>query len=339
MSCPVYIVRSPRTFVERPPASSTMIPSGARSHGFDVQSSAASIAPSATSMCCQNPPKARLLRDASARRRIFSWVSRFLLGPVPVVKTIASFNFSTFETWILFPSRYAPSPRYAHQRAPSPGALANPATISPFDSIPISVPNVGIPRENSSVPSIGSMIIRARPDLLAAFESPPPISSPSTSRASPLAATFARAISSTVRSACVTAVPSPFLSIRKSPVRKYRIAIASASSAIAFSRIPYISPYPIASPDLTLSPCTPSIQSYRNVCSGQHRDRARPHSRSAASRRGPLQTRASRNGPEVWRESRHAAPQFFGCSRAQRLECPFCAQAFLAFARCDSRPL
>src|SRR6267378_2179241 len=316
-----------------------MTPSGARSHGFDVQSSAASIAPSATSMCCQNPPKARLLRDASDRRRIFSITSGFLLGPVPVVKTIASFNFSTFETWILFPSRYAPSLRYAHHRARSAGALANPATISPFDSIPIRVPNVGIPRENSSVPSIGSMIIRARPDLLAAFESPPPISSPSTSIASPLEATFARAISSTARSACVTAVPSPFLSIRKSPVRKYRIAIASASSAIAFSKAPYISPYPIASPDLTLLPHTPSIQSYRNVCSGQHRNRARPHSRSAARRGGPSQTRPSRNRPEVWRQSSHAASQFFGCSRARWPQYPCRTQACLTLTRCDSRSL
>src|SRR6267142_1574859 len=63
-------------------------------------------------------------------------------------------------------------------------ALANPATISPLDSIPISVPNVGIPRENSSVPSIGSMIIRARPKVFAEFALTPPISSPSTSSAS-----------------------------------------------------------------------------------------------------------------------------------------------------------
>src|SRR6266849_4059348 len=293
-----------------------MIPSGARSHGFDVQSSATSIAPSATNMCCQNPPNDRLLRAASSRARILAWSCAFLLGPVPVVKTIALLRLVTFETWSFLPSRYAPSPRYAHQRECSPGALTIAATISPFDSIPINVPNVGIPRENSSVPSIGSMIIRARPEVFAEFALTPPISSPSTSSASPLASTFARAISSTARSACVTAVPSPFLSIRKSPVRKYRIAIASASSAIAFSKPPYISPYLIASPDLTLLPHTPSIQSYRNVCSGQHRNRARPHSRSAARRGGPSQTSPSGNGPEVWRKGRYAAPQFFGCSRA-----------------------
>src|SRR5882724_11060029 len=333
------MVRSPRRFVERPPASSTIIPSGARSHGFDVQSSAASIAPSATSMCCQKPPNDRVFRAASSSRRILVWSSAFLLGPVPVVNTMALLRLDTSETRSRLPSRYAPSPRYAHQRVPSPGALANPATISPFDSMPISVPNVGIPRENSSVPSIGSMISRARPDLLAAFESLPPISSPSTSSASPLAATLARAISSTARSACVTAVPSPFLSIRKSPVRKYRMAIASASSAIAFSKLPYISPYPIASPDLTLLPHTPSIQSYRNVCSGQHWNRARPHSRSAARRGRPSQARPSRNGSEIWRESGDAAPKFLGGSRARWPQCDCRAQACLAVTRSDSRPI
>ncbi len=76
--------------IERPPASSTIIPSGARSHGFEVQSSAASIAPSATSMCCQNPPKEWLLRAVSTSARIFAWSCAFLLGPVPVVNTITA---------------------------------------------------------------------------------------------------------------------------------------------------------------------------------------------------------------------------------------------------------
>src|SRR5713226_9678734 len=225
-----------------------MIPSGARSHGLEVQSSAASIAPSATSMCCQNPPNERLLRAASSNARILAWSLASLLGPVPVVNTMALLNEVTLETRSRFPSRYAPSPRYAHQRECSPGALTIAATISPFDSIPISVPNVGIPRENSSVPSIGSIIIRARPEALADFASPPPISSPRTSSGNPLAATLARAISSTARSACVTAVPSPFLSTCKPSVRKYRIAIASASFAIASSSAPYVWPYPIISP-------------------------------------------------------------------------------------------
>src|SRR5258708_28402368 len=108
-----------------------MIPSGARSHGLEVQSSAASIAPSATSMCCQNPPKERLLRAASSRARIFAWSCAFLLGPVPVLNTIDLFRLLTFETQGLFPSRYASSPRYAHQRECTPGAPAIPAPLSP----------------------------------------------------------------------------------------------------------------------------------------------------------------------------------------------------------------
>lgn len=67
----------------------------------------------------------------------------------------------------------------------------------------------------------------------------PLISSPSTSSARPLAATLALAISSTPRSACVTAVPSPFLSTRISSVRKNFIAIASASFAMSSSSDPY----------------------------------------------------------------------------------------------------
>src|SRR5215467_10403037 len=59
---------------------------------------AASMAPSATSICCQNPPNERLLRDASSSLRIFAWSAAFLLGPVPVVKTMEFFSLSTLET-------------------------------------------------------------------------------------------------------------------------------------------------------------------------------------------------------------------------------------------------
>ena len=147
----------------------------------------------------------RPYRAASNSRRIFSVFRRLLFGPVPPVKAIPPFNRSTFETCIFFPFLHAPSPRYAHHRMPSAGALAIPATISPSRSIPSNVPNVAIPRENSSVPSMGSMINRARPVVAGAFAFSPPISSPRTSIANPLAATLARAISSTPRSACVTA--------------------------------------------------------------------------------------------------------------------------------------
>src|SRR5262249_43935008 len=158
------IVRSPSTVVAFPPASSTIIPSGDKSHGFDTQSTAHSTAPSATSMCCQKPPIDRLFFAASANLRIRSRASRFLLGPVPVVKTIASKSRVIRKPGSRRSFRQAPSPRYANHRVPFPnaGALTIPATISPFSSMPISVPNVGMPRVNSSVPSIGSIIIRAR---------------------------------------------------------------------------------------------------------------------------------------------------------------------------------
>ncbi len=55
-------------------------------------------APSATSICCQKPPKARPLLAASASRRNFSLATPSLLGPVPVVKTIALLKLPTFET-------------------------------------------------------------------------------------------------------------------------------------------------------------------------------------------------------------------------------------------------
>jgi hypothetical protein len=78
-----------------------------------------------------------------------------------------------------------------------------------------------MPRENSSVPSIGSMINLARAaDFELALLSPVPISSPKTSSATPLAATFARAMASIAPSASVIAVPSSFLATRMSTARK-----------------------------------------------------------------------------------------------------------------------
>src|SRR6267142_2081518 len=294
------IVRSPRTFVERPPASSTMIPRGARSQGFEVQSSAASIAPSATSMCCQNPPNERLLRAASRRARIFAWSCAFLLGPVPVVNTIALLSVVTFETWSRLPSRYAPSPRYAHQRECRPGALTIAATISPFDSIPISVPNVGIPRENSSVPSIGSMLIRAE--------------IPQRNR----------------------------IRLLRDRIQKRSIFLAVAHSfslvAVLHSNGCFQSPVPIhQSPHLTPSSRTPSIQSYRNVCSRQHWNRSGPHLGSAARRSRAPQTRASGDGPQVWSEGGHAAARFFRRVKPRRFERYRGTKAGFAFARGNSR--
>src|SRR5262245_30131778 len=110
----------PEREVERPPASCTIKINGARSHGFEVQSSAASTAPSATSICCQKPPKERPFRAASRYFRIRTWSLESLLGPTPVLNTMLLLNVAVSETCSRTPSRYAPSPLYAHQREPSP---------------------------------------------------------------------------------------------------------------------------------------------------------------------------------------------------------------------------
>src|SRR5439155_624767 len=101
--------------------------------------------------------------------------------------------------------------------------------------MPRRVPKVGMPRENSSVPSMGSMMRRARvegraaaPSAAKAFSdwlalaadcaAPVPISSPRTSSGAPLAATLARAIASMAPSACVRAVPAPLRETRRAAV-------------------------------------------------------------------------------------------------------------------------
>src|SRR5260370_32748728 len=62
---------------------------------------------------------------------------------------------------------------------------------------------------------------------------------------------------------------------------------------------------------LTLSPRTPSIQTYPNVCSSQHRNRAGAHSGSAPRLGGSSQARLAGDRAEVWGESGHAASRFF----------------------------
>jgi hypothetical protein len=64
----------------------------------------------------------------------------------------------------------------------------------------------------------------------------PVVSSPTTSIASPLAATFAIAMASIALSAFVTTLPSRFRSAPIPSVRKYFIEIASASFAIASNK-------------------------------------------------------------------------------------------------------
>src|SRR5207249_2021876 len=252
-----------------------MIPSGARSHGLEVQSRATSTAPSATSMCCQNPPNERLLRAASSRARIFAWSCAFLLGPVPVVKTIALPRLVTSETWSRFPSRYAPSPRYAHQRECNPGALTI-AVNAQFVSAEIAQRNrIRLFRDFFQQTSINFRVSHC----FSLFE------------IHHRAGNF-----------------QPPVTSRKSP-------------------------------DLTLSPHTPSIQSYRNVCSSQHRNRAGPHPGSAARRGGPPQAGVAGDSAKVWRESSHAAARFFRGAAPRRTERSRGAEAGFTFARRDSRAI
>ncbi len=68
----------------------------------------------------------------------------------------------TEETWIGWPSAKAPMPRAAHQRRPSAGAEATPTTSSPSTSRAMSVAQIGMPLTKLDVPSMGSMIQRAR---------------------------------------------------------------------------------------------------------------------------------------------------------------------------------
>src|SRR6266566_265153 len=93
------------------------------------------------------------------------------------------------------------------------------------------------------------------------------------------------------------------------------------------------------SQDLTPSRHTPSIQSYRNVCSSQHRNRAGPHSGSAARRGGPQQTRPPGDGAKVWRESGDAVARFSRGAVPRRAECSRGAVASFTFARRDSRTI
>ena len=55
-------------------------------------------------------------------------------------------------------ARMRPRPRAAHHRRPSAGADATPTTMSPSCSSAMSVPQIGSPRTNDAVPSIGSRI-------------------------------------------------------------------------------------------------------------------------------------------------------------------------------------
>src|SRR5436309_6502717 len=124
------------------------------------------------------------------------------------------------------PSRNAPPPRAACQRAPKAGALATPATTSPPCSIASSVANTGMPRTKFRVPSMGSMMSRACVGPGAS-----PSSSPSTPSSGWFWRTAVRAIASIAWSASVTGLRSGFSWTRSPALRNHRNASSSARSA------------------------------------------------------------------------------------------------------------
>src|SRR5437870_3426188 len=130
------------------------------------------------------------------------------------------------DTVIRCPSRNAPLPRAACQRAPKAGALATPATTSPPASIASRVANTGMPRTKLRVPSMGSMMSRASVGPGAS-----PSSSPSTPSSGWFWRTAVRAIASIVWSASVTGLRSGFSWTRSPALRNHRNASSSARSA------------------------------------------------------------------------------------------------------------
>ena len=118
MTAPRPSIRdTPEKSENRPPASSTITCTGARSHSATpVASMAPSTAPSATSMCAQKSPKPRACQARRARSGARSWAK---------LRTASSTR-PTEETPIRSPSAKAPSPRSAHQRRPSAGAETTP---------------------------------------------------------------------------------------------------------------------------------------------------------------------------------------------------------------------
>ena len=116
---------SPWYVVQRPPASSTISCTGAKSQSFMIVSQATSSAPSATRQCCQKSPSPRF---DQARRTISPHPSG--MRRADVVETAQSSSRETAETRHGSPFTNAPSPRIAHQRRPSAGAETRLSTTS-----------------------------------------------------------------------------------------------------------------------------------------------------------------------------------------------------------------
>src|SRR6266702_6192593 len=195
------------------------------SHGCITGSIAISPAPSATSMCCRKSPKPRV-RSTRAMSPAIPGGGPPSPGPRLPWNSVARSSDAMRDTIIRCPSRNAPLPRAACQRAPKAGALATPATTSPPASIASRVANTGMPRTKLRVPSMGSMMSRASVDPGAS-----PSSSPSTPSSGWFWRTAARAIASIAWSASVTGLRSGFSWTRSPAVRNHRSASSSARSA------------------------------------------------------------------------------------------------------------
>ena len=139
---------SPRRSVNVPPASCTITMGAARSHTSSPPTSTAmSIEPSATSTCDQKSPNPRLRQQRRASARNSSALPSRLERRAPSRRRGARPRCARRPTrGSVSPSRNAPWPRAAHQRAPSAGADTTPTTGCPSCSSATSVAHTGMPR-------------------------------------------------------------------------------------------------------------------------------------------------------------------------------------------------
>ena len=141
----------PSVALKRPPASVTTMAGAATSHSDSSGSAAMSTAPSATSMCDQKSPYARVRQQAreSARKpSSLPYSSHEITDEYANDASLSSLTCDTCNLVALARDRpvYAPDPREAHQRRPRAGAETTPATGSPSSISAIRVAQTGTPR-------------------------------------------------------------------------------------------------------------------------------------------------------------------------------------------------
>ncbi len=227
-------VAAPDRSLNRPPASSTIGCSAARSHSETSGSQEASTAPSATSTCDQKSPNARVRQ--TRRDRSSSPGSR-PCSSQPVSEEYdrwASARSATPLTRSGLPvardaPAQAPVPRAAHQRRPSAGALTTPTSTEPSTRSATSVAQTGTPRTKFLVPSIGSTT------HCRGLSPTSPSSSPSTASPGRRPARVRRTCASTAVSASLTGVRSGLAATRRSCARNRARVCASAASASSWA--------------------------------------------------------------------------------------------------------